>query len=174
MKELRVYNRFEIIREMALIHDKIIDIGCNIGETFGARATNVDIHSLEDKRKESGDPNLIIPNFIHASGESLPMIKDLEYDCAVCSEVLEHTEDPLKLLNEAQRIARILVICVPLEFEWAKERRPFQNSDHKRSYTEQDFFKLIYESGLKIVEAITLRYDGWSYVLVEGISKNIH
>ena len=174
MGELRVFNRFDIVRIMALQHEKIIDIGCNIGETFGDKATNVDIHSLEDKRKESGDPNLVIPNYIHANGEDMPFIKDKAYDVAVCSEVLEHTSDPLKLLNEAQRIANVIIVCVPNEYEWTPDHTPFQNSDHKRSFTEQAFFQLITDSGLKVVEAITLRYAGWSYWIVEGLSKNVN
>lgn len=174
MKYPKIYTRVDIIREMATVHEKIIDIGCHCAETFGDRATNVDIASLEKLREAEKNPNLVIPNFIHADGENLYMIKDGEYDVAVVMEVLEHTNDPLKLLNEAQRVARVIIICVPNEYEWNPIHTPFQNTDHKRQYTDTTFMQLIYESKMTIIQYIHILYSGWSYMIAECLSKNVN
>ena len=150
---------------------KIVDIGCNIGLTFGDRATNVDRYSLEELRKEANDPNLVIPNFVQAHAEDLPF-EDLEYDWAVLSELLEHTKDPLLVLNEAQRVAKYVLICVPNEYEWDEQFKPFTHYDHINNFTEPSFKKLIKDSGLILLEFIKLNYAGWAYFISVGASKN--
>ena len=99
---------------MALSHEKIVDIGCSFGEMFGDRATNVDIYSPEQRRgwiTNSGISIPDIPNFCHASADKLPF-KDKEYDVAVLSEIIEHigVEDPAAVVNEAQRVAKSVII----------------------------------------------------------------
>jgi 2-polyprenyl-3-methyl-5-hydroxy-6-metoxy-1,4-benzoquinol methylase len=150
---------------------KIVDIGCSIGGMFGERATNVDRCSLEQLRNESKDPNLIIPNFVHAEAENLPFDSQ-EYDWAILGDILEHVDDPLIVLNEAQRIAKNVILSVPNEYEWADYNEPFGNSDHRRWFTEPSFSKLLKESGLIVTEYIKLNYVGWAYFIAVGISKN--
>jgi ubiquinone/menaquinone biosynthesis C-methylase UbiE len=163
-------DRRNLIKAMA--YGKIVDIGCNIGETFGERATNVDIHSLEDKRKESGDPNLMIPNFVQADANHLPF-KDQEYDTAVMGEILEHMDNPVITLNEAQRVAKLIIFSVPNEHQWSADKKPFTHYDHKTNFDEQKVFELIMQTELKLLEYIKLIYAGWSYFIVAGLSKHV-
>jgi 2-polyprenyl-3-methyl-5-hydroxy-6-metoxy-1,4-benzoquinol methylase len=155
----------------ALAYGKIIDIGCNIGDMFGERATNVDIHSLEEKRKESGNPNLVIPNFVQADANHLPF-GNLEFDTAVLGEILEHMEDPVATLNEAQRVAKLILFSVPNEWQWSAEMKPFTHYDHKTNFDEQKVFDVILESKLRLIEYFKIMYAGWSYFIVQGLSKN--
>jgi len=150
---------------------RIVDIGCNIGTMFGDKAVNVDSASLSELREETDDKNLVIPNFVHADANSLPF-KDYSFDYAVLSELLEHVDDPVGVLNEAQRVAFVVVICVPNEYEWFPEHKPFWNPGHKRFFDEESLKKLVGESGLKIAEVIKLSYFGWSYFVLVGLSKN--
>lgn len=162
-------DRFTINRMLA--HGKIIDIGCNTGETFREKATNVDIHSIEEKRRESGDPNLVIPNFVQADANDLPF-KDQEFDTAVLGEILEHMDDPVHTLVEAQRVAKMVIFSVPNEHQWAEDKKPFTHYDHKTNFDEQKVFDLIIASELKLVEYMKINYAGWSYFIVIGVSKN--
>lgn len=162
-------DRWTIMRLLA--HGKIIDIGCNTGEMLGDKATNVDIHSLEDKRKESGDPNLVIPNFVQADANDLPF-KDQEFDTALLGEILEHMDDPVHTLEEAQRVAKMVIFSVPNEYLWTEDKKPFTHYDHKNNFDEQKVFDLIIASGLKLVEYMKIFYAGWSYFIVIGVSKN--
>jgi len=166
---MRIFYRPDIIKN--IVSGKIVDIGCSIGGMFGERATNVDRCSIEQLRDESKDPNLIIPNFVHAEAENLPF-EDKEYDWAVLGDMLEHVDDPIAVLNEAQRISKNVIITVPNEYEWAEHLDPFGNSDHKRWFTELSFFKLLRDSGLTVTEYMKLNYAGWAYFIAIGVSKS--
>lgn len=164
-----IFDRGTIMKSLA--HGKIIDIGCNLGEMFGDKATNVDIHSLEDKRKESGNPNLVIPNFVQADANHLPF-ENQEYDTAIMGEILEHMDDPVATLNEAQRIAKMIIFSVPNEYQWAEDKKPFTHYDHKNNFDEQKVFDLVLKSGLQFMEYMKIIYAGWSYFIVVGASKH--
>lgn len=153
-----------------LAYGKIVDIGCNIGNMFGDKATNVDHHSLDFLRKESGNPDLDIPNFIQAEAENLPLDTQ-SYDTAVLSEILEHVDDPVIVLNEAQRVAKTIVFTVPNEYQWAKDKKPFTHSSHKTNFDEKQIFDLLMETKLNLIEFYKLWYQGWSYFVVQGASK---
>jgi ubiquinone/menaquinone biosynthesis C-methylase UbiE len=164
-----IFDRATIMKSLA--YGKIVDIGCNLGEMFGDKATNVDIHSLEDKRKESGNPALVIPNFVQADANHLPFEKQ-EFDTAILGEILEHMDDPVQTLNEAQRIAKIIIFSVPNEYQWSEEKKPFTHYDHKNNFNEQKVFDLIMKSELRLLEYIKIIYAGWSYFMVVGVSKH--
>ena len=151
---------------------KIIDIGCNIGELFGNKATNVDKSSLSDLRKESGNKNLIIPNYVQADAKDLPF-EDLEFDLAFLGEILEHVDDPLAVLNEAQRVAHVIIFTVPNESEWDPRLKPFTNSGHVRNFDEEMVLNLIFSSGLHLIEYMKLNVGGWSHFIVRGVSKHV-
>lgn len=164
-----------MVHILALPHEKIVDIGCSLGEMFGDKATNVDFISANERRgwiTNSGMNIPDIPNFVQANAANLPF-KDKEYDVAVLSEIIEHIgiDDPVKVVNEAQRIAKTVIICVPNEQQWSPEREPFKNPDHKRWYTEETLVQLCRETSLAIIELFKIHYDGWSYFIVYGLSK---
>jgi SAM-dependent methyltransferase len=54
-------------------------------------------------------------------GEHVPAA-DGAYDLAVLSHVVEHVHEPVSLLREAGRIARRVVVEVPLEANWSAAR----------------------------------------------------
>ena len=56
------------------------------------------------------------------AGRPLP-VRDAEYDCVTCLEVLEHVPEPLALLAECRRVikpAGVLVITVPNPYCWVE------------------------------------------------------
>lgn len=156
---LKGTKRDSLVRNMIDTNCKIVDIGCHDAEMFGDKATNVDLEVHDD-----------VPNFIQADAHKLPF-EDLEFDFAIMGELLEHVEDPLQVLNEAQRIAQIVVFTVPNEYEWANELEPFKNKAHKRFFTEHTLGMLVVESGLQILEFLKLCQGGWSHFIVRGASK---
>jgi ubiquinone/menaquinone biosynthesis C-methylase UbiE len=165
-----IFDRWRILRSLAI--EPILDVGCHVGEMFGEHAINVDIHSLDDKRKESGDPNLIIPTFINADANHLPF-KDQSFTTVVLGELLEHMDDPIATLNEAQRVGKMILISLPNEFQWSEDKKPFTHYDHKTNFDEQKVFDLVLKSGLILIEYYKVIYQGWSYFILHGISKNL-
>lgn len=149
---------------------KIVDIGCATGDTFGPRAINVDrmdIKRMKDMAKpHHGD--IEIPNYVQADAEALPF-KNKSFDVAVLSEILEHVNNPINALHEAHRVANFIVICVPNEYGWSKDKKPFEtNSGHLRQFKGRDLVAMVRESGIEIIEYLDWQYAGWAYYIVIG------
>jgi ubiquinone/menaquinone biosynthesis C-methylase UbiE len=94
------------------VGSKILDIGCAEGltikslyEIWGSKYTyyGVDLSKTRIKKAK----NLEIPNskFIASSGESTPF-EDSFLDCILCSQVLEHVDNPNGLLAEIYRLLK--------------------------------------------------------------------
>lgn len=168
-----------ILQLFAKEAEKIVNIGCYTAEMFGEYATNVDIRSLDEIREHykshGGTDQLIIPNFVQADAQNLPF-EDKEFDCSVMGEVLEHVDDPKQVLLEAKRVASLILISVPNEYEWHPELKPFQNPEHKRYFDENSIMRLVESASIGIIQVIKIRHMGWSFIVVAGIDHpdNIH
>ena len=109
------------------VGEKIIDIGGNNGSTFNNTqfrpyVTTVDIDIYD------------IPNFYRMDAHNL-QFPDGMFDTAILGEILEHVENPVQVLKEANRIAKRVLITVPNEYEWDKSLFPFdtREEDSKRT-----------------------------------------
>jgi len=157
---MRILSRVEIVR--ALAYGKIVDIGCFDGQIFGDKAINVDFKFY----------GVRVPNFVLADAHSLPF-KNRVFNCCVMSELLEHIDDPINVIEEAQRIATTVIITVPNEYEWKPDLNPFTNPGHKHFFNQQSLLQLVYESGLQLIELIKVNFMGWSHFVVMGVSKDV-
>ena len=104
-------------------NDKIIEIGCGAGNIMqkikkGREIWGVDLSNfmLEmSKKKKYYSP----VKFIKGDVENLPEeVINYKFDKIYCSEVLEHVENPDKVLKEIKKISKnngIIVISVPNE-----------------------------------------------------------
>ena len=98
----------------------IVDIGCNKGHGFEgwdrSKITSVDIDEYD------------LPNFVRANAEALPF-EDNQFDQACLFEIVEHSKNPIKVLSEAYRVSKKLIITVPYEYEWMSELKPFNTME---------------------------------------------
>lgn len=87
--------------------------------------------------------------------------KDSNFDLVVCTEVLEHLEDPKKALSELTRVSKkYLLLSVPNEpwftFQrFARGKNVFglgAHPEHIQHWTHQGFQKFVSENGLKILD----------------------
>lgn len=84
--------------------------------------------------REIGDVNVdllkpeecILPNYIQANVYNLPF-RDKQFGSAVASHLLEHVDDPKKMLAELSRVADRVFIAVPAPFNYLANTR----LDHK-------------------------------------------
>lgn len=101
---------------------KILDVGCG---DIPRGDVNVDVYKRKNPQiKQYEDVNIDfknISNFILASGLCLPF-KDACFERVVCHDVIEHTRNPKKMLDELIRVAkREVEIKTPHRFgKWAK------------------------------------------------------
>ena len=129
--------RFDWLRERAF--GKILDIGCNRGDTFNGTPLAQNIMGV--------DLDLWTPEyglgFKHADAHFLPF-KDGEFDICVLAEILEHVYDPVKVLSEARRVAsKFVLISVPYEFNWAADKKPcspLEDQLKERNITYEQLF----------------------------------
>jgi len=104
-------DRFTFIRQTAKEGKKIIDIGCCYGFVFkDYDHTNIISVDLDDYSH-------IVPNFVRCSALSLPFEND-SFEIGVLGEILEHQTEPEKVLKEACRVAKKIVLTVPNEYLW--------------------------------------------------------
>ena len=181
--EIKVHIRFidyaSLIRYVVPKDAKVVDIGCDNGHMFRnyQHVTNVDKRSLKQIRDDAHDQTIDLPNFVQADAANLPF-DALEFDWAVLCEILEHVEDPVKLLNEAQKVASQVILSVPNEHQWSSDKKPFgvdsSSSHHVRFYNEKTLFRDLELSGLQVLEFVKIIYSGWSYFILWGVSKSLH
>ena len=87
-------------------------------------------------------------------GGTVP-VADASYDLAVCSHVLEHVEDPPRIVAELARIARHVVVEVPLEAN-RSARRPAKRAEalrigHVQAFSRADVHALLAGAGLRVL-----------------------
>jgi ubiquinone/menaquinone biosynthesis C-methylase UbiE len=100
--------------------ESILDVGCGEGFTLQKlkdRGIGKKLEGIEYLERAIEIGNKIHPDLKLRQGNiyELPY-KDNEFDLVLCTEVLEHLEDPEKALKELKRVAkRYCVISVPNE-----------------------------------------------------------
>lgn len=147
--------------------DSVVDVGCGDGGASlfcarrGAHVTVVDIDpeviaAMEARLAE-------ISTGGHAShvssGNPLPLA-DAVASRVLCTEVLEHVDDPEQLLSELVRIGKpgaLYLLTVPgaLQENLQKHVAPpsyFQKPNHVRIIERSDFAEMVVDAGLTIEE----------------------
>lgn len=97
--------------------EKILNVGSGNGWIFkdsGLTVIHVDIDRYD------------IPYFIQMDAHDLKF-PDKSFDVVALTEILEHVQDPVKVLKEAKRVAKKrIIITVPNEAEWISLYLPYQ------------------------------------------------
>ena len=96
---------------------RVLDIGCNNGiylKNFSSGSVGVEINRKHLKTCKELDLEVVM---LDLSEYTLPF-RDSAFDCVLFSHVMEHLEEPLKLLTEIHRVLEeggILILGLPVE-----------------------------------------------------------
>lgn len=167
---------FEMIKPLNA--ESILDIGCGEGITLkklqekniGKRNEGIDYS--EDAIKIGKD---LYPDLgLHQGDVYNLKYKDDEFDLTICTEVLEHLEDPIKAAKEIRRVTKTYaVFSVPNEpffimanFLRGKYLKSFGNHpEHINHWTMWGFEKFLKNNGFEIVR--TKHPFAWTLILAK-------
>ena len=142
---------------------KVLDAGCGEGFSLNKLISNKigdELEGIEYSKEAIALGEKLFPNANIKLGDiyNLPYKTD-SFDLVVCTEVLEHLEDPQKALLEIIRVSKkYLILSVPNEpifrlanFLRGKYMSSFGNSHgHINHWTIFSFQKFIKKNGIKI------------------------
>ncbi len=144
-------------------HSSIIEIGAGDGAMlvelasrgFGDSYCAIDVSQEAVTKLASRD----IPSLAEASafdGETIPY-DDRQFDLAMLNHVAEHLDNPRRMIREAARVARHVVLQVPLEdtlwLGWDFVRSP---GGHVNFYSPKSFRHLTQSCDLEVLKQITV------------------
>lgn len=147
--------------------DTVVDVGCGDGGALlfcaaqGAHVIGIDHDedSLERIRQKLAKTSARKQECIVSKAETLPLADGIATR-VLCTEVLEHVDDPAVVLRELVRIGSpgsIYLIAVPdpLGESMQQQLAPpqyFQRPNHIRVFSREDFATTVVEAGLEIDE----------------------
>lgn len=170
------YNQlFRLIKPLKPI--SILDVGCGEGFTLQKleeRKVGKNNEGIDYSKDAIEIGRKIYPKLTLKEGTvyNLPY-KENSFDLVICTEVLEHLDDPLKAVNEIKRVSsKYVLFSVPNEpffimanFLRGKYVKRFGNHpEHINHWTAAGFKSFLRKQGLTVVKS---RYPfAWSIVLV--------
>ena len=109
------------------------------------------------------------PNFVQCNAHNLPF-KDKSFETAVLGEILEHVVEPCRVLREAMRVSRRIVITTPIEQEWDSSALPHTNTldDTIKKYGSLDeFYHNLKSRNKELIEKVSDLQENHSFHIRE-------
>lgn len=129
----------------------VLDAGCGKGEFMRAAPANAEVSGADINKKEICKLQKEGFNAKTADISKKIPFEDEKFDGVYCSHVLEHIENPDKMLSEIKRVLKkegIIVLCVP-NFSF---KRFYSDPTHKRPYPKEALFRILRDNGFKDIQ----------------------
>jgi ubiquinone/menaquinone biosynthesis C-methylase UbiE len=130
---------------------RILDVGCGVISVLNVvKVSNAEFYGIdplmdEYKKLYKLDESV---TWSRASGEEIPF-NDKYFDVVFCTNIIDHTDDPLKVVEELYRVLKLgayLVLTVDI-FQKEEGRDPA----HPHAFTEHYANKILADQGFEIV-----------------------
>jgi len=172
-RTIKVKSILEVLPENKRKIDSLLDIGCSGGWVIDGLTSHFDFEyvtglELSSSILEQVKEKIPYVSLIAADCEHLPFANS-SYDLALAIDVIEHIQNPEKLLIEISRVANNAVLRIPLEnvfenFIWniiqsLREKLFFRHSEggdfqqHINFFTKKSAVWLLEKSGLQIIRS---------------------
>lgn len=133
-KEIRKFSK-------KIKNKKILDIGCG-DKPYGVFFKENEYIGIDIKGGGHNEENKKVDRFY--DGKLVPFENE-KFDLVICTQVLEHAEDPNKLINESYRVLKLggkLFLTMP--FVWNEHEEPydfnrFTKYQHQKVLNNNDF-----------------------------------
>jgi SAM-dependent methyltransferase len=141
----RIHDR--ALRELASqhFHGRLVDIGCGTKPYRAMMRPLVDQHVGVDHRASFHDPSNVD---LFGTAYEVPAAEG-DFDCALCTSVLEHLEEPEAAVRECHRLLKaggVAVYSMPFIWHLHEEPRDFYR------YTKYGLKHLFEKSGFDIIQ----------------------
>ena len=141
---------------------RVVEIGCGDGALLAALTvgTTLDGFELSEEAAELARAKQLprVGRIEAYDGEHVPASDDA-YDLAILSHVVEHIPDPAPVLKEAARLARHVIVEVPLEDNRSAQRPAVraeaERIGHVHQFDRADMHALLSAAGLCVVRELT-------------------
>lgn len=171
----------ELINEVPFSSPHILEAGCGegyvtaflnykFGSTSSIEAFDISEKVIEEAKKQNNHITFWVGDIYQISPAS-----QNKYDLLVCSEVLEHLEEPERALKELLRVCKgYLILSVPREPIWrflnmlrGKYIRDFGNTPgHVQHWSAGNFKRFVEENGCNII--MVKKPLPWTMMLIES------
>lgn len=125
--------------------EKILDIGAGDGlitHLLGAKGIEYEAEGVRLAQEKGAD-------VIQGDAYALPF-EDGSFDAVMMIDVIEHLEDPLKALQEARRVAKVLYVNTPPK----KDDGTLTDSFHVQEFSPLGLVNLVESAGYKVDGAV--------------------
>ena len=143
----------------------VLDVGCAEGfvlsriQKYADSCTGIDMDKSALSRGKELYPSLV---FREGNAEKLPF-EDNSFDLVVCTEVMEHLENPAAVLQEIKRVSRKWVLlsvphepwfCLANFLRGKNVRRLGNDPEHINHWTGRGLQRLARKNGLEVEKAV--------------------
>lgn len=116
-------HRAELLNETFPVRDKrILELSCYHGlHTERLKSLGAEVTVLEARRENIEFTRKIVrAEFIQCDVRNIPLIDGIAwFDCIMCSGILYHVDEPLRLLSSLMRLSNRLFICTHVASRWS-------------------------------------------------------
>lgn len=182
--------RAEIMNYLPDKLDSLLDVGCGNGDTsFYIKNIYKCAYAMgiENNKNAYEKSSKILDRVINVDLDNiknLPGLVDIQFNCILFLDILEHLKDPQFLLNESRKILKrdgTIIISIPnirhysilydliVKNDWVYQETGILDKTHMRFFTLNSMKRMIKDSGYKIIDYKSNKSHNKKFQIINNI-----